>query len=156
MTATLLIDLISEQRFLISNLRTFFLGHRYINYGKEQCIIDLDINGETAENVYAVKYLGDIFNSIGNNNDLIESHVKMGKQTLGVIQAFCKEIALRNHEIQIMLQFYESIFLSTVLFNCQSTNKHRNRITSNSSNEISKANNVRTIFTPNKGTTLTN
>ena len=91
----------------------------YINYGKEQCT-ELYINGETAENVDAVKYLGDIFNSKGNNNDLIESRVKTGKQKIGVIQAFCKEIEIGNYEIQIMLQLYESIFLSTVFFNCQS------------------------------------
>ena len=91
----------------------------YINYGKGQ-YIELDINGETAENVDAVKYLGDIFNSKGNNNDLTESRVKTGKQKVGGIQAFCKEIGLGNYEIQIMLQVYESIFLSTVLLNCQS------------------------------------
>ena len=99
----------------------------YINYGKEQCI-ELDINGEIAENVDSVKYHGDIFNSKGNNNDLIESRVRTGRQKIGVIQAFCKEIALGNYEIQMMLQLYESIFLSTVLFNCQSwtnlTNTH--------------------------------
>ena len=53
--------------------------------------LELDTNGETAENVDAVKYLGDIFNSKGNNNDLIESRVKMGKQKIGVRQAFCKK-----------------------------------------------------------------
>ena len=68
----------------------------YINYRKEQCI-ELDISGETAENVDVVKYLGDIFNSKGNNNDSIESRVKTGKQKVGVIQAFCKEIALGNN-----------------------------------------------------------
>ena len=99
----------------------------HVNYGKEQCI-ELDINGEIAENVDSVKYLGDIFNSKGNNNDLIESRIRTGKQKIGVIQEFCKEIALINYEIQIMLQLYESMFLSTVLFNCQSwtnlTNTH--------------------------------
>ena len=70
----------------------------YINYRKEQCI-KLDINGETAENIDAVKDLGDIFNSKGNNNDLIESRVKMRKQKIRVIQAFCKKIVLRNYEI---------------------------------------------------------
>ena len=69
-----------------------------------------------------------MFNSKGNNNDLIESRVRTGIQKIGVIQAFCKEIALGNYEIQIMLQLYESIFLSIVLFNCQSwtnlTNTH--------------------------------
>ena len=63
----------------------------YINHGKEQCI-ELDINGETVENVDVVKYLGDIFNSKCKNNDLIESHVKMGKQKIGVIQAFAKKL----------------------------------------------------------------
>ena len=73
-----------------------------ISCGKEQCI-ELDIDGEIAENVDSVKYLGDIFNSKGNNNELIESRVRTEKQKIGVIQAFCKEIALGNYEIQIML-----------------------------------------------------
>ena len=64
---------------------------------KDQCI-ELDISGETVENVDKVKYLGDIFNRKGSNNDLIESRVKMGKQKIGVIQAFCKEIALGSYE----------------------------------------------------------
>ena len=54
-------------------------------------VLELDINGETAKYVDKVKYLGDIFNSKGNNNNLIESRVKTGKQK---IQAFCKEIGL--------------------------------------------------------------
>ena len=62
----------------------------YINYGKEQCI-ELDINGETAENVDAVKYLGDIFNSKGNDNDLIESRVKTESQKLGSYKHFAKK-----------------------------------------------------------------
>ena len=60
------------------------------------------MNGETAENVDAVKYLGDIFNSKGGNNDLIESRVETEKQKIGIIQSICKEIALGNYEIQIM------------------------------------------------------
>ena len=54
----------------------------HINYRKEQCI-ELDVNDETAENVDAVTYLGDIFNSKGYNNDLIKFCVKTGKQKLG-------------------------------------------------------------------------
>ena len=61
----------------------------YVSYGKEQCI-DLDITSETDHNVHAVKYLGDIFNSKGNSNDLIESRVKTGKHKIGVLQVFCK------------------------------------------------------------------
>ena len=62
-------------------------------------VSDIIESGETVENIDAVKYLGDIFNSKGNNNHLIESSVKTGKQKIGVIQAFCKEIALGSYEI---------------------------------------------------------
>ena len=72
----------------------------YINYGKEHCI-ELDINVETAESV------------------LIECRVNTGKQKIGVIQAFCKEIALGNYEIHIMLEMYlYSIFCIYILEHC--------------------------------------
>ena len=128
----------------------------YINYGKEQCI-DLDIRSETAEKIDVVKYPGDIFSSKGNNNDLIESRVKTGKQRFRIIQAFCKEIALGNYEIQIMLQLYESIFLSTVLFNCQSwTNLRNTHIESLQTlqKEYLKQTMCVPYSTPNKGTLL--
>ena len=67
----------------------------YINYGKEQCI-ELDINGEIAENVDSVKYLGDIFNSKGNNNGLIESRIKTGKQKIGVIASILQRNCTRK------------------------------------------------------------
>ena len=60
------------------------------------------MNGETAENVDAVKYLGDIFNSKGGNNDLIEARVETESKKLESYKQFCKEIALGNYEIQIM------------------------------------------------------
>ena len=66
-----------DPNFLLFTFKADKCRSLYINYRKEQCI-ELDINGETSENVDAVKYLGDIFNSKGNNNDLIESRVKTG------------------------------------------------------------------------------
>ena len=87
----------------------------------------------------------------------MESCVKKGKHKIGVIQAFCKEIALKNYEIQIMLQLYESIFLSNVLFNCQSwTNLTNTHIESLQTLQIKHLKQTMCVpyFTPNKGTLL--
>ena len=74
-----------------------------------------------------------------------------------MIQAFCKEIALGNYEIQIMLQLYESIFLSTVRFNCQSwTNLTNTHIESLQTLQMKYLNQTMCVpySTPNKGTLL--
>ena len=63
----------------------------YINYGKEQCI-ELDINGKIAENVDSVKYLGDIFNSKGNNNDFIDLALEQESKKLGSYKHFAKKL----------------------------------------------------------------
>ena len=76
---------------------------------------------------------------------------------VGVIQAFYKEIGLGNYEIQIMLQFYESIFLSTVLFNCQSwTNLTDTHIESLQTLQMKYLKQTMCVpySTPNKGTLL--
>ena len=50
---------------------------------------------------------------------MIENRIIVSRQKLVSIQTMCKEIAPGNYEIQILLQLYESILLSSLLFNCQ-------------------------------------
>ena len=56
---------------------------------------------------------------------MIDDRIKKGEGKVYVIQALCKEVAFGLYEVQILLQLYESIFLSTLLFNCQSWTRLR-------------------------------
>ena len=88
----------------------------------------LEINDVPLEQVEYFKYLGDHIYTKGNNDDLIENPIIVSRQKLVSIQAMCKEIALGNYKIQILLQLYESILLSSLLFNCQSWTSIRNSV----------------------------
>ena len=72
----------------------------------------LDINGSTVENAKEFMYLGDYLNEKGNNDRMIDDRIKKGEGKVYVIQAFCEEVAFGLYEVQILLQLYESIFLS--------------------------------------------
>ena len=80
----------------------------------------LELLGEENEEKKVVKYLGDYFNSKGGNSDLVDKSIGSITSTITDIIAFCRELSLGNFEIHIMLQLYESIFLSKLLFNSQS------------------------------------
>ena len=69
-----------------------------------------------------VMYLGDVLNTRGNNNDLIEDRVKKGKEVIVKAMSIC-DISLGCHTIEILMLLYQSLFLSVVLYNCQSWTK---------------------------------
>ena len=81
--------------------------------------IPLTVNGDEIEYVNKYKYLGDVINSKGNNDDLIASRINQATYKLISIFAISKEISLGKYEIEVLLKLYQSIFLSTILFNCQ-------------------------------------
>ena len=81
---------------------------------------ELDINGSEVENVKEFKYFGDYLNNKANYDKLFEERIKSGESKVYIIQAFRKEITFGHFEVKIILQLYDSIFLSALLFNCQS------------------------------------
>ena len=66
------------------------------------------------------KYLGDFINEKGNNDNLIQQRIKNVYKKIIIIKAICKEVILGKYEIETFFKLYESIFLSSLLFNCQS------------------------------------
>ena len=64
-----------------------------------------------------IAYLGDIFNSLGNNDGLIADRVKRGTKAMITIAALMAEIEVGIHHVNVMLLLYRALFLSTVLFN---------------------------------------
>ena len=72
-----------------------------------------------------ITYLGDIFNSCGNNSDLIADRLKRGMKAMVTIASLMAETDVGMHRISIMLLLYRSLFLSTMLFNSQTWSKVR-------------------------------
>ena len=96
---------------------------RRLQFGTDKCEIlkvgkkmvtlpKSELHGEEIEEKKVVKYLGDYFNSKGDNSDLVDKCIGSITSTITDIIAFCSELSLSNFEIHIMLQLYESIFLS--------------------------------------------
>lgn len=77
----------------------------------------LYINGSEMDVCKKVKYLGDIFNSKGNNNDLINDRVEKGTKCMISSMSLCSEITLGVHLIQTHIMMYKTMYLPVVLFN---------------------------------------
>ncbi len=108
-----------------------FALKKKLNFAPDKCFImivnkksgdeipELYINGEKMDNVDLTKYLGDIFNSKGNNEDLMNDRVKRGKAAMISIQGFMREICLGVHTLSVYRLLHNSIFLQGILFNSQ-------------------------------------
>ena len=79
----------------------------------------LYINGEVVSEVSELKYLGDVFNAPGNNNDLIKDRVKRGTAAMVSISGFMRETSIGHHTLSVYLLLHNAILLSSVLFNSQ-------------------------------------
>ena len=66
-----------------------------------------------------VAYLGDIFNSKGNNDGLINDRLKRGTKAMIIISALMSEVDVGIYRISSFLLLYYSLFLATMLFNSQ-------------------------------------
>ena len=66
-----------------------------------------------------VAYLGDVFNSKGNNDGLINDRLKRGTKAMIIISALMSEVDVGIFRISSFLLLYYSLFLATMLFNSQ-------------------------------------
>ena len=74
--------------------------------------------GETAlHEVENAPYLGDIFNNVGTNKDLILDRVTKGKACIVNAISLCSEITMGTYTIDTLLLLYQSVFLQVVLNN---------------------------------------
>ena len=71
------------------------------------------------------KYYGNVINSNANNKSLISQRTKNVYNKMFGIAAICKEIGLGQYEIHVLIRLYHAIFLSTLLFNCQTWTRIR-------------------------------
>ena len=86
---------------------------------KKTNITTLTFNDNPIEHVSEFKYLGDVINSNANNKSLISQRTKNVYNKILGITAIYKEICLGKYEIHVLIRLYHAIFLSTLLFNCQ-------------------------------------
>ena len=77
----------------------------------------LYVNGREMDIRSFVKYLGDIFNSKGNNQDMIEDRVLKGMKCMISSIALASELTLGIHLIQTLVSLYKIMFLTVVIFN---------------------------------------
>ena len=107
----------------------FFSRKKGVDLNEEKCVIlpinvtDKDaipvlcVNGRELDVVAVAKYLGDVFNSKGNNNDLIADRVSKGLTCMVSSIALASEITLGAHLIKTLLSLYKVIFVQVTTFN---------------------------------------
>ena len=77
------------------------------------------INNEEMPVKEMIKYLGDVFNSKGNYNDLIKDRCDKGKGCITNSIALCDNPIFGVYTIECLLMLHQSMFLGSVLFNSQ-------------------------------------
>ena len=79
----------------------------------------VSISGENVEIKNSFRYLGDIFNSQGNNSDLCKDRLRRAVGTSIEIISLCKEVNFGTHQTSNMLLLHESVFLPRLVYNCE-------------------------------------
>ena len=79
----------------------------------------LKIDGKAVKCVYEIVYLGEQFNYMGSNKDLIEDRMKKGRVCIINAMALCNEVTMGVYAIETLLLLYKSFFLQVVLYNSQ-------------------------------------
>ena len=79
----------------------------------------LQIDNDVLKQITTTKFLGDMVNEKGDNKDLIADRVKKGKAVIVNCMSLCSEITMGTHYVKAALTLYNSVFVSTLLFNCQ-------------------------------------
>ena len=78
------------------------------------------IGGRKMSEVKSAKIVGDNINERGTNTDLVDARMKKGKAIIVNTFALCNEIAMGCFSLHIQMLMYRAVYLSSVLFNCQS------------------------------------
>ena len=89
------------------------------NKKKKDPLPELIIGEDVIENASTIEYLGDIFNSKGDNTDMIKDRIQRGTAAMISIEAILADLQLGTHTVSVYLLLYHSLFLSTMLFNSQ-------------------------------------
>ena len=130
----------AKKRLLLNALKCLLLC---INTKQDDVIPRLKVGETVVKNVDSAPYLGDIFNSSGNNNDLIDDRVKKGKACTINAMSLCGEVTMGMFSIETLMLLYRCIFLAIVLYNALSLvefDSKQHKRPSSSTTEISEKN----------------
>ena len=90
-----------------------------VNKGKNDKLPCMFIRDQKLELVKLIKYLGDIFQQNGKNNELVKDRLSRGIKVILKIEAIMSETQFGRHTIEVSLLLYRALFLSSILFNSQ-------------------------------------
>ena len=94
-------------------------GHLTVNKKAHHHNPTLTIGDGIIPQVSCTKSLGDMVNEKGNNRDLIDDKVKNAKAAIINCLSMCNEVILGLFFVTSAIILYESVFLATLLSNCQ-------------------------------------
>ena len=106
----------SKKRLLLNALKCVLLC---INVKAHHVIPRLKIDDAAILTKENAAYLGDIFNTAGNNKDLIEDRIKKGKACIVNAMSLSDEITMGLYTIDTLFLLYGSVFMAIILFNAQ-------------------------------------
>ena len=111
-----------EQAMIFSNRKKWKykpVKCNIMGMGKKACPPVLMIDGEEITRDCITEYLGDVFNSEGNNKDLFKDRLKRGIKAMVGIQAFMSENSFGKYTIGIHVLLYRMVFSASILFNAE-------------------------------------
>ena len=110
---------------------TFFSKKKNMPLNEDKCICMavnnkhphptpvLTLNNKTLKMKKEAKYLGDVFNENGNNSGLIKDRKNTAIRCLISCMAECQSITRGVKVIRSKALLYKSVYLQTVIFNCE-------------------------------------
>ena len=101
-----------------------------VNVSAKEATPVLYVNDREMDVVKETKYLGDIFNDKGDNNDLIDDRVQKGLKCMISSISLASEITLGVHLIETLVSLYKIIFVQVVIYNsCSWSNLTKIQVT---------------------------
>ena len=103
-----------KKRITLNGPKCMAMG---INLRPTDILPRLKIDGTVIKCVRKAVCLGDPFNDVGSNKDLIEDRIKKGKACIVSAMSLCNETTLGIYAVQTLILLYKSLFLQVVLYN---------------------------------------
>ena len=79
----------------------------------------LTVNNAQVKMVESARYLGDYFNTSGDNTTLCKERCLRAKGSTVELIALCKEIKSGKRQIENMLVLYKAVFLPRLIYHCE-------------------------------------
>ena len=71
------------------------------------------------ETKQSIAYLGALFNSKGNNEDLVKDRIQKARSCMVNSISMCADVTMGAYAVQSLILVYKSVFIPTLLYGCQ-------------------------------------